>query len=91
MHASTLDVTTSGLKRVVCESCGLVAIRPVTSIEGEINRSSFARRSEGGRRRAEPDRIAPRWDDAASEEWDSEGSREADGPGSHFTGSLGRI
>ncbi len=55
-HSSTLEVTTNGLTRLVCENCGHVAIRPVAGIVSDIDRSSFARRSESGRRRAEQDR-----------------------------------
>ncbi len=55
-HSSTLEVTTNGLTRLVCENCGHVAIRPVAGIVGDIDRSSFARRSESGRRRAEANR-----------------------------------
>ena len=60
LHSSTLDVTTNGLTRLVCENCGHVAIRPAPIRLSEIDRSSFARRSEGGRRRAEADSTTSR-------------------------------
>lgn len=45
-HASTIEVTTSGLTRVVCEDCGLVAITAVSPISSEVDRSRFERRSD---------------------------------------------
>ena len=48
VHQSTVEVTTNGLKRVVCEDCAHVAIRPVATIVSEIDRSRFARRSLEG-------------------------------------------
>jgi len=48
VHRSNVEVTTNGLKRVVCEDCGHIAIRPVTTIAVDIDRSRFARRSLEG-------------------------------------------
>jgi hypothetical protein len=55
-HQSTVEVTTNGLKRVVCEECGHVAIRPVTTMVSDIDRSRFARRSLEGTH-AEPNTM----------------------------------
>lgn len=53
VHESEVEVTTSGLKRTVCEGCGHVTIQPSTELSGDIDRSRFGRRSEtvgrGGR------------------------------------------
>lgn len=43
-HPSTVEVTTNGLKRVVCEGCGHVAIRRVPTSSSDIERARFARR-----------------------------------------------
>lgn len=45
-HLSTVEVINFGLARTVCEQCGHVAIRPVSSISGQVDRSRFERRSE---------------------------------------------
>ena len=67
-HSSILDVTTNGLRRLVCEGCGLIVIRPVADLKSDIDRSSFARRSEAGRRRAEPNRSVTRSDESSPDE-----------------------
>ena len=76
-HSSILDVTTNGLRRLVCEGCGLIVIRPVADLKSDIDRSSFARRSEAGRHRAEPNRNVN-----GAEEM----SGEADFEGAEWTG-----
>lgn len=48
VHQSTVEVTTNGLQRVVCEDCGHIAFRPVATLAGDIDRSRFARRSLEG-------------------------------------------
>lgn len=50
LHESEVEVTTSGLKRTVCENCGHVAIQPSTELSGDIDRSRFGRRSESAGR-----------------------------------------
>jgi hypothetical protein len=90
-HASTLDVTTNGLIRLVCENCGHVAIRPGANTPSEADRSSFARRSEGGRRRAEADRTALRSHDLSQDKSDYEVAKAIDGSASRSTGSLRRV
>lgn len=50
MHESEVEVTTSGLKRTVCETCGQVTIQPSIELSGDIDRSRFERRSESARR-----------------------------------------
>lgn len=46
LHATGVEVTTGGLKRIVCESCGHVTIRPAAELSGDRSRSRFVRRSE---------------------------------------------
>ncbi len=46
LHATEIEVATGGLKRIVCESCGHVTIRPAGELSGDRSRSRFVRRSE---------------------------------------------
>lgn len=91
LHSSTLDLTTNGLTRLVCEYCGHVAIRPAAITLSEVDRSSFARRSEGGRRRAEADGTASRSKKLSHGEADEQGGLATDDSGSRSTGRLRRI
>ncbi len=54
LHESEVEVTTSGLKRAVCESCGHVTIQPSFELSGDIDRSRFGRRSESAGRAGRP-------------------------------------
>lgn len=57
-HQANIEVTTSGLTRMVCENCGHVTIQPSGELSGDIDRSRFGRRSErsaGHRRMANVD------------------------------------
>jgi hypothetical protein len=91
LHSSTLDMTTNGLTRLVCEYCGHVAIRPAAITLSEVDRSRFARRSEGGRHAAEADSSPPRSHHLSDGGADDQGGLATDGPGSRSAGGLRRI
>lgn len=42
-HRSTVSVQSSGVERVVCESCGHVSVHFVADLAGEVERDRFAR------------------------------------------------
>ena len=42
-HPATMSTITAGLERVVCESCGHMSIRNLTSLAGPVERDRFAR------------------------------------------------
>ena len=42
-HRSTVSVRSSGVQRVVCESCGHVSVRFLSDLAGEPERDRFAR------------------------------------------------
>lgn len=42
-HRVTVSVRSTGVERVVCEECGHVSVHFLTDLDGEIERTSFAR------------------------------------------------
>jgi hypothetical protein len=42
-HRSTVSVQSSGVERVVCETCGHVSVHFVADLAGEVERDRFAR------------------------------------------------
>lgn len=57
LHESVVEVTTSGLRRMVCENCGHVTIRRTAELSGDIDRSRFGRRSERSAERGDRTQI----------------------------------
>ena len=51
---------TSGVERVVCENCGLITDRYESFIEGDIDRSKFARDADKTDRRRH-ERVWSAW------------------------------
>lgn len=42
-HPETVTTVTAGIERIVCETCGHVAVLLQSELEGDLDRSRFAR------------------------------------------------
>ncbi len=45
-HRVTVSVRSTGVERVVCEECGHVSVHFLSDLDGEVERTSFARPSD---------------------------------------------
>ncbi|HEX6145347.1 MAG TPA: hypothetical protein VF083_01125 [Acidimicrobiia bacterium] len=45
-HSVTVSVCSTGVERVVCESCGHVSVHFLTDMDSEFDRARFARSGE---------------------------------------------
>lgn len=47
-HRTTVSIVSSGVQRLVCESCGHVSVHFMADLGGEVERTRFARNIERG-------------------------------------------
>jgi len=45
-HTHTLTVSSAGLERAICETCGHVSLAFMTDMVGDVRRSAFAREAD---------------------------------------------
>ncbi len=45
-HENTVNVTTLGIERTICEACGNVSVLFSDGLEGEVDREQFARQAD---------------------------------------------